>query len=972
MSIHHLTAGGLTAAGLLAGTMALRVAFRMQSGRPQPLFARANHRASLVWLLAGLSGWLLVTAALEGPGAAEWILLHPAAEALRALAAAAALATVIQASGRRFGWALLTALVIPPLFLLFLDVTSQDVGPLAFAGQGQAGYAISCAGAAMVGTILVYHRRWRSRRLEAAGLLGAVSCPLGFAAVNLLLPVPEPIFEVVPMAAVGSVMMLAWVLEIDRQPRLLSEAGVGSLDLLGNGVLIVDDRRLVVAASTTAREMLGLPDDLGGLKQGGAVLPSQLVPLLADPDAAHGEFAMLADGTRRHFEVSISPLRGDRWPRGARSLALRETTSTREIEDRLTRLAYYDNLTGLANRRHFMDTLAAEIEKAEAAGCTLGLLYFDLDGFKEINDNLGHAAGDALLRAIAQRLRQELRKARAKPVVREIARIGGDEFAVLLTENADPDDDQIIAERILQTICKPLWVDDQDVFNRASIGIARFPRDGRNPEALISRADAALYCAKARGGNCYDRFRPEQAEVAQRTAETKQRLASAVAAGELDLHYQPKFDLASQELVGCEALLRWDSAHLGKVSPARFIPLSEGTPLIAEITRWVVAEACRQIAAWQANDLELVPVAINVPGPELSNPDFIEWVVSSLREHEVDPGLLEIEITERSFIDDLESASVTLRELRRMGIAIALDDFGTGYSALASLTSLPLDSVKLDRGFIRDMRDDPAVHGVIQAVVSMCHSLGLKVVAEGIDDPALSAALLDLGCDQAQGFALGEPVPATAFENGQWERESTSHETAEPRASASESNDDDLPGFSDSELPAVAGAKPQPGSEISRYALLIDDEQGSLGPVALRLTRLGVLVLYTRFPDEALLLAGQEKGRIRSVVISPATPLDCIRRAMQRLAASGAEEAPTLAVVGSRPDEARCSELRAVGANWALWAPLDDSELRFVVNSAMALPYEVARRTTPRAPTSLVASVSASGRHAIGNLSSLS
>jgi diguanylate cyclase (GGDEF)-like protein len=823
----------------------------------------------------------------------------------------------------------------------------------------------------------VYRRGWPRHRSEAGLLAAAVAIALAAAAAELLVPLPAGL-TTVPLGASFSVVLLARTLALRADPRLLLHARALLAESLGHSALVVDAAGAVVAISDAAREVLGLADS--------SVLPTALRELLADPSSRAAEFSLGGPGpAARQFEVRITPVLEQGWPAGSRVVAVREITSQRLIEQRLERLAYSDDLTGLANRRRFLEGVAEWIGAGSEPG-SVTLFYLDLDRLKEINDRIGHAAGDEVLRAVAQRLRQHAMRGEGAIV----ARLGGDEFAIALPGIAEESAACDAAERVLALLAEPMWVNEQKVVCSASIGIAILPRDAQDLDGLLQHADSALYEAKQAGRNRWAMFDARLGMASVRKGELKRALAEAVDRGELGLHYQPIVDLGSRRVVGAEALLRWNHPELGAVPPKEFIPLAEAFGLIVPIGEWVILEACRQIRHWREAGLELVPVSVNVSSHQLAEASFVERVARLLGRYEVEPHMLQLEITESAFLRESEESQRILRDLRAIGLRLSLDDFGTGYSALAYLTRIPLDTLKLDATLVRDVDTDPSAASVATTVIAMARGLGLKTVAEGIDRESLVPLLQRMGCDLAQGFLFSPAVPGEAFtswlagEDLPIPRPPVESRPAErrPPHAAAPSAEVDLPELRiDRTLrPATAPVPAKTPAEVGRaacvsqpprYALLVDDDDVTLGPLALRLTRLGVLTLYTRFPDEAQLLAVQERERVRAVVMAPRTPRDAIRSVIQTLAAARHGREPAVVVAGA-PPEADRAEIRALGSTWHIDLEARDEELRFVLNQAMALPEELSRRRTPRAPANLGVSVTAAGAERRGILTTLS
>ncbi|WP_296948901.1 bifunctional diguanylate cyclase/phosphodiesterase [uncultured Massilia sp.] len=427
-----------------------------------------------------------------------------------------------------------------------------------------------------------------------------------------------------------------------------------------------------------------------------------------------------------------------------------------DARSRLTYLAQYDPLTSLPNRRRLQSCLEDAIVQAGRAGQQAAVMFVDLDRFKNVNDMLGHGVGDQLLVQAAQRL-----QACARPGD-VVARLGGDEFALVLPQLAAIDDAAPVARRIIDALAQPFQLQGQQLFVSASIGIAGYPADGADAEALLKNADTAMYDAKSGGRNGFRFFQPAMHEQAALRLQTENQLRLALERGEFLLHYQPKLDLAGGAVSGFEALLRWNHAQRGMVGPLEFISILEDTGLILAVGEWVIAEVCRQLKAWQAQGLAQPPVAINLSARQLQQPDLAERIERIVTASGVDPGLLEFELTESMLMTDPEAVVATLARLKALGMRLSVDDFGTGYSSLAYLKRFPLDALKIDRTFVRDLPDDPDDAAITKAVIRLAHSLNLKVVAEGVETLAQLRELDQYDCDEIQGWYVGRPQPPAA------------------------------------------------------------------------------------------------------------------------------------------------------------------------------------------------------------------
>jgi diguanylate cyclase (GGDEF)-like protein/PAS domain S-box-containing protein len=422
-------------------------------------------------------------------------------------------------------------------------------------------------------------------------------------------------------------------------------------------------------------------------------------------------------------------------------------------EAELDRIANYDQLTGLPNRRLLFDRLDQALAEIRRSGRYMAVCYLDLDDFKPINDRYGHEVGDALLIGIADHLRTLLR---AQDTV---ARIGGDEFVLLFNDLVRPEDSHVLLERVMAVSTSPINLHGVTHHVCASIGVALSPPDVDSADILLRHADQAMYRAKDAGGNRYHFYDSEQDRVIQDIRLKLQHLQDALSGQELVLYYQPKVDMVSRHVVGVEALIRWRHPEGGLLLPAAFLPVVEGSDLEIAIGEWVIAAALTQVAAWQRLGLKL-PVSVNISAGHLLQPNFTERLERLLAEHpDLDPGCLEIEITESSALSDIERAGQTLTTCHALGVRFALDDFGTGYSSLAYFRRLPIDVLKIDRSFVHDMLEDSDDMEIVESVVRLAQAFNRSVIAEGVETPEHGALLIQVGCRFGQGFGIARPMP---------------------------------------------------------------------------------------------------------------------------------------------------------------------------------------------------------------------
>jgi len=486
-------------------------------------------------------------------------------------------------------------------------------------------------------------------------------------------------------------------------------------------------------------------------------------------DVGEDEFGVLIDTFNRmlqQIQVRDRELERQRDQMGKEVQARRaELRSREQAEERIRYLAYYDVLTGLPNRQCLKERLDQSLREANRHGGHVGVLFVDLDRFKEINDNFGHGEGDRLLRLVAERVVGCVRGSDA--VSRSttghpcftVSRQGGDEFAVLLTRLRSRADASRIAERMLGELRKPFSLAGREVRVGASIGIAVSPGDGGDVETMLKHADMAMYQAKQAGRDSFEFFSPSMGEDAMRRLDLGTDLRRAIEWADFKVHYQPKVDLHDGAVTGLEALVRWEHPTRGFISPADFIPLAEDLGLIGTLGTWVLTTVCAQMRTWLNAGLPPVRVAVNVSSHQFADPHLYDTVRSALLEVGLPPDVLELEITESAMIQNPEGAVATLESLRALGIQVALDDFGTGYSSLNYVGRLPLDALKIDRSFVNAIADSEDGRSIVTAVIAMAHSLGLRVVAEGVETPEQAKVLRRLRCDEIQGYLFSRPVP---------------------------------------------------------------------------------------------------------------------------------------------------------------------------------------------------------------------
>lgn len=441
---------------------------------------------------------------------------------------------------------------------------------------------------------------------------------------------------------------------------------------------------------------------------------------------------------------------------GYRGIA-REITTQMVAEEHIRHMARHDALTGLPNRTMFSNLLNMSIPSALRYQRNFAVMFIDLDRFKFINDSLGHDAGDTLLKEITARFKQALR---ASDV---IARLGGDEFVVLVHEVSDREHAAAVAQKILSAASKPMMLVHQECRVSASVGVAMFPDDGEDEQTLMKNADSAMYFAKNEGRNNFQFFSPEiNAQILERLR-LESSLRHALERQEFSLCYQAKLDLKTGGITGVEALLRWNSAEHGSVSPAKFIPIAEEAGLIAPIGRWVLRTACLQNMKWQREGLPPINMAVNLSVVQFADEGLLDDIADVLRESGMDPCLLELEITESMLVNNIDHAIKLLTAIKRLGVRLAIDDFGAGYSSLGQLRHFPIDTLKVDRSFITDLATNSEDKAITSAIIAMGKTLSLTVVAEGVETPEQLDILRDQACDEMQGFYFSRPISANDF-----------------------------------------------------------------------------------------------------------------------------------------------------------------------------------------------------------------
>ncbi len=520
------------------------------------------------------------------------------------------------------------------------------------------------------------------------------------------------------------------------------------LDNVPDGVLSVDVTGTILSCNPAAGKLLAMPqNELIGMK---------LADLVKPLDGQDGEaVAIRKDGSRFPAETTCSAMHDEMQ---AQIVILRDITERKNAEDKLIQLANYDPLTGLPNRTLLRDRLMHSIHYARHHKRLVGLIFMDLDRFKNVNDTLGHQYGDALLKLIGERLSSILRESDT------VARMGGDEFMIIVEDVHQQDQIAETATRILQAVATPVQLGEKNVLVSTSLGITVYPTDGTDPDRLIKNADTAMYRAKELGRNNYQYFTEEMNTAAMERLEMEQELRSALQNNEFLLYFQPRIAMQSNTLTGVEALLRWQHPHKGLILPGRFISILEDTALIVPVGEWVLRSACQQLRSWLDNGGPKIKMAVNISARQFQDQELVNMLRNILNETGVPPELIEIEITESLLMDNLQTTIQVLQEFHRIGVLVSVDDFGTGYSSLSYLLQFPLDNIKIDQSFIARIPDDPSACTITKAVIALGKSMQLKVTAEGIETTAQADFVRAEGCDEGQGFLFARPMPATQLQ----------------------------------------------------------------------------------------------------------------------------------------------------------------------------------------------------------------
>ncbi|MBS1157790.1 MAG: putative signal transduction protein containing a rane domain, an and a domain [Proteobacteria bacterium] len=544
-----------------------------------------------------------------------------------------------------------------------------------------------------------------------------------------------------------------------------------TLNSIGDAVLTTNLQANVTYLNLAAEAMTGWPreDALGRpLAEVFRVIDGQSRVAIASPalramsedrvvGLAADSMLIRRDGSEAAIEDSSAPIHNRDGKVAGAVIVFHDVSASRAMAQKMSHLAQHDFLTGLPNRLLLTERLSQAIGLAQRHRKQVGLLFLDLDYFKNVNDSLGHLIGDQLLQSVAGRLATCVRNTDT------VCRQGGDEFVILLAEIEQPRDAAQVAEKLLASLLLPHLIEGHELHVTLSIGISIYPNDGISADSAMQNADTAMYYAKANGRNNYQFFTGDMNTRAVQRLLVENSLRRALSMGEFELHYQPKMNIASGRMIGSEALLRWKDPKLGMIYPGQFIPIAEECGLIVPIGRWVLREACRQVQAWLAAGLPAVPVSVNISAVEFRHPGFLEGVAEILRETGLPARYLELELTESILMHEAESSESTLTALKVMGLKLAIDDFGTGYSSLSYLNRFPIDTLKIDQSFVRDITSNTDNATIVSAVIGMGQKLKQQVIAEGIETAEQLAFLRKEKCDGGQGFLFSYPVSAENF-----------------------------------------------------------------------------------------------------------------------------------------------------------------------------------------------------------------
>lgn len=754
----------LIAVSLLAAALSAALALYVYRNRP------TKGSVLLVLVLLAMSEWALAYAlelAVRDP-AGE--LFWTDVKLVGALSLPSFwLALVLYITGRT-GWLdrrILALLAIPPVLMLALIWTVTPEG-----GFGLWFWVVVawCHGLVLLGVALLLSNFFGAQRLyrgQSAVLLLAALPPWVANASNLAEPASSANLEPTPFAFPLTVLVLVWGIWRYRLLDIVPVDRGRAIEGMTDGVIVLDHRNRVLDLNPAAERILGrtssravgqkvsrlVSNRTGWLIEGR--LRSDLSGRYLDEGKDYAEVSIGEGEERRHYGLVLSPLGEANDRRSNRLLLLRDITERKRAESDLDRLAHYDALTQLPNRRLLDDRLQQAIRQARRRKTSVALLFLDLDRFKQVNDTLGHEVGDLLLVQVAERLVGCVRDADT------VSRQAGDEFVVLLTDVTEVDGASAVAQRIIEALSAPYELKGHEVHVTASIGISLYPLDGQEGTDLLEKADAAMYRAKTLGMNRFEFYTDKASTGVRESPEFDAKLRAALERREFTVHYQPIVSMDSGKVFGVEALVRWEHPEHGLLPPAEFIQAAEETGTIIPIGLWVLQESCARARRWREWRSSGSPLTVcaNLSARQFEHPDLVRDIARILQETGLDADGLLLEVSEGAVMGDVWAASTVLGRLKDLGVRLAIDDFGTGYSSLPHLNRLPVDFLKIDRSLIDGLEEDPEKQIGATAIVSLAHALGMGVIGEGVENSRQFAHLRRIGCDLVQGHYLGEPLP---------------------------------------------------------------------------------------------------------------------------------------------------------------------------------------------------------------------
>ncbi|MES9897815.1 MAG: EAL domain-containing protein [Sedimenticola sp.] len=542
------------------------------------------------------------------------------------------------------------------------------------------------------------------------------------------------------------------------------------LQAINDGILTYDEEGIIQSCNPGAENIFGCNDSRLLGHPIASLFPQDTLLIPAEGhDPKHIEETNIRrdDGSNCPIELTIGIVNLES---GRVYIAtLRDTTERNSAQERIKKLAYYDALTGLPNRSVFLDRLELALENAKRHNDLVAVMFIDLDRFKRVNDTLGHNVGDHFLTQVAKRLRNTIRtsdtvtKLHKDDDIPLLTRLGGDEFTLLLSRIRNANDVARVGQRILEDLRRPVRIDGHELVLTGCIGIALFPGDGEDADAILRNADVAMYQGKKRGRNQAAFYSASMNETALHVLTLEEELHQALRNSEFEVHFQPKVSIQTRKPVGAEALVRWHHPKHGMMLPGEFLPVAEETGLLGPISDWVLGETCKQIRCWADSGKQPLPISVNISNQQFNGDDLLIKLKRVLQESAIDPGLLELELTESIVMENAPRAVEITRSISEMGVSLSIDDFGTGYSSMSHLKRLSVDKLKIDRSFVMDLGIDSEDEAIIKAITALAHSMHLEVIAEGVETEAQLERLGQHGCNEAQGFLFSRAIPADEF-----------------------------------------------------------------------------------------------------------------------------------------------------------------------------------------------------------------